>query len=136
MTIFVDSSAFLEFLDADTRSHDAVVAAVGEALAQGDTLLTTNYVILETASICQHRLGVEVTRKFLTQTGRVATVHWVNQAIHDLAVSALLAAGRRGLSLVDCTSFEIMRQRGLRQAFALDRHFDEQGFECLPRGLD
>jgi predicted nucleic acid-binding protein len=35
------------------------------------------------------------------------------------------------LSLVDCASFESMRQAGLRQAFAFDVHFEERGFEVL-----
>ncbi len=134
MTIFADSSALLEFLDADGGAHDEVVAAVGDALARGDAILTTNYVLLETASIAQRRLGFEETRRFLANTVRVLTVHWVDQTTHDLAVSALLAAGRRGLSLVDCVSFEVMRERGIREALALDRHFSEQGFECLPKG--
>jgi uncharacterized protein len=46
-------------------------------------------------------------------------------------MSAVLSAGRRKLSLVDCTSFEIMRQHAVRTAFAFDSHFEEQGFELL-----
>jgi predicted nucleic acid-binding protein len=46
--------------------------------------------------------------------------------------SALLTANRRQLSLVDCVSFEMMRRLGIKTAFTYDRHFSEQGFECLP----
>jgi predicted nucleic acid-binding protein len=46
-------------------------------------------------------------------------------------VAAWLEANRRGLSFVDCTSFEVMRQRGVQQAFAFDGHFEEQGFKVL-----
>ncbi len=45
--------------------------------------------------------------------------------------SALLAANRRQLSLVDCVSFVVCRQRQLEQVFAFDTHFSEQGFFCL-----
>ena len=41
---------------------------------------------------------------------------------------------RRQLSLVDCASFDIMRRLGLRDVFAFDPHFAEQGFRCLPEG--
>jgi predicted nucleic acid-binding protein len=41
-------------------------------------------------------------------------------------------AHRRGLSLVDCTSFAIMRRQAITRAFHFDRHFQEQGFE-FPR---
>jgi predicted nucleic acid-binding protein len=33
---------------------------------------------------------------------------------------------------VDCTSFEMMRELGIHNAFTFDRHFAEQGFTCLP----
>lgn len=43
-------------------------------------------------------------------------------------------AGSRGLSLVDCTSFEVMRRTGTIRAFTLDADFARHGFEVLPRG--
>ena len=52
---------------------------------------------------------------------------------HDLAGTALLAAGRRDISLVDFSSFQVMRRMELRRAFAFDPHFSEQGFEVVPR---
>ena len=51
--------------------------------------------------------------------------------VHAVAVSALLAADRRRLSLVDCCSFQIMRRLGIRQALAYDQHFAEHGFEVI-----
>jgi predicted nucleic acid-binding protein len=48
-----------------------------------------------------------------------------------LAVAGLLAAGRRQLSLVDCASFAVLRAEGQREAFAFDRHFQEEGFRLL-----
>ncbi len=34
-------------------------------------------------------------------------------------------------SLVDCTNFVIMQQRGLFEAFTTDHHFEQGGFVCL-----
>jgi len=47
-------------------------------------------------------------------------------------MGALLTAAARDLSLVDCVSFAIMRERNLDTAFAFDRHFTQQGFTCIP----
>jgi predicted nucleic acid-binding protein len=52
-----------------------------------------------------------------------------------VATSRFLTAHRRGLSLVDCTTFEVMRNLGLTRAFTLDPHFAEQGFEVIPEAL-
>jgi predicted nucleic acid-binding protein len=43
----------------------------------------------------------------------------------------LLVANRRDLSLVDCTSFEVMRRNGLEVVFTFDPHFHEQGFQVI-----
>jgi len=43
----------------------------------------------------------------------------------------LISANLRKLSLVDCTSFVLMRRLGVETAFAFDQHFVEQGFVCL-----
>jgi predicted nucleic acid-binding protein len=55
----------------------------------------------------------------------------VGEAEHRAGVTALLTAGRRELSLVDCVSFVVMRQLNLKNAFAFDRDFLAQGFETL-----
>ncbi len=47
-------------------------------------------------------------------------------------MSALLAASRRKVSLVDCLSFEEMRRYGIRSAFAFDFRFSEQDFLLIP----
>ena len=35
-------------------------------------------------------------------------------------------------SIVDCTSFALMRQNQIRRCFTFDRHFDTMGFERIP----
>lgn len=52
--------------------------------------------------------------------------------LHEKGIGAVLAAHRKDLSLVDCVSFEVMRQRGIRKAFAFDSHFQEQVFDVIP----
>jgi uncharacterized protein len=43
----------------------------------------------------------------------------------------VLAAGRRQISLVDWTSFTVMRERTITHAFAFDDDFERQGFETF-----
>lgn len=80
----------------------------------------------------QHRLGLEAVRALQEDVCPVLGIEWIDEMAHKAAVSAVLAASRRGLSLVDCASFAAMRDLGIRQAFAFDEHFEEQGFACLP----
>jgi len=34
-------------------------------------------------------------------------------------------------SLVDCISFIVMRERGIKQALTFDRHFEQAGFDAI-----
>ena len=58
-------------------------------------------------------------------------VDWITAEGRRSGREAMLAAGRKKLSLVDCVSFQTMRQYGVRAAFCFDVHFREQGF--LPK---
>lgn len=58
----------------------------------------------------------------------VLSVEWVDERLHTRAVSAALAADRRRVSLVDWTSFELMRSLGIRHALAFDSDFKDRGF--------
>ena len=59
------------------------------------------------------------------------TVHWVTEGEHQSGMEAVLAAARKRLSLVDCVSFRLLRETGVRSVFCFDQHFREQGFETV-----
>jgi uncharacterized protein len=132
MNTFIDTSAILAILNASDRFHPPAREAWNELLNSEATLFTSNYILLETSALLQHRFGIDALRLFEGDLLPVIEICWVDQPIHEQGMSALLAANRRDLSLVDCTSFEIMRQRGLKKVFTFDPHFGEQGFEILP----
>lgn len=132
MNIFIDTAAFLAILNANDQFHPAARQSWEEMIKADFVLFSSNYVLLETTALLQHRFGIEAVRLFESDILPVLEVHWVNELIHKQAMSALLVANRRALSLVDCTSFEIMRQFGMDKAFTFDPHFSEQGFELIP----
>jgi predicted nucleic acid-binding protein len=132
MSIFIDTSAFLAVLNANDRFHEQARQAWDEILSSDAILFSSNYVLLETTALLQHRFGIEAVRLFENDILPVIEIVWLDETIHKQGMSALLIANRRDLSLVDCTSFEIMRQSGLETAFTFDVHFREQGFKVLP----
>jgi predicted nucleic acid-binding protein len=133
MNVFIDTSAFLAVLNAADRYHPLARQAWTELLSAEDvTLVSSNYVIVETTALLQHRFGMEAVRLLENDLLPVIATQFVTEAIHDQAVSALLAANRRQLSLVDCASFVILRELGLKMVFTFDPHFSEQGFSLIP----
>lgn len=128
----VDTSAFYSALDRRDPNHAEAARCFVEVLRGDETLLTHNYVVLETFSLLQRRLGIPAARHFLDELLPGVPVHWIDQGLHDRAIAACLATGSRGLSLVDCISFDLMRLRGVDRAFAFDADFKAQGFRLLP----
>lgn len=132
MRIFIDTSAFYALLDRNDANHQRARSAWIGLLSDENTFLTSNYVLVETFALLQHRLGMEAVRGFQNDVLPLVNIEFVLSEIHRSAVSALLAITRRSLSLVDCVSFEMMRNLEIKAAFAFDPHFKEQGFDILP----
>lgn len=132
MNVFIDTSAFLAVLNAADRFHPAAKQVWDELLPSDAVLFTSSYILLETITLLQHRFGVDAVRLYEREILPVLEIIWIDESIHKQALSALLVANRRSLSLVDCTSFEIMRRVGLEEAFTFDPHFGEQGFGVVP----
>jgi uncharacterized protein len=132
MALFIDTSAFLAVLNIQDAFHQPAQKAWNEILNPGSALFTSNYVLLETEALLQNRFGIEALRLFEGDILPVIDIIWIDQSVHEQGINTLLAANRRDLSLVDCTSFDVMRQKGFRRVFSFDRHFSEQGFEVIP----
>ena len=79
------------------------------------------------------RIGMAAVRMLHDAVLRLVRVEWIDEILHNQAAGALVATDRRGLSLVDLTSFGTMRRLGIRTAFTFDRHFRGFGFDTIPR---
>ena len=132
MTVFVDTSAFYAVVDRDDASHAAAKQQWTKLLRDETDLCTTNYVLVETMALLQHRIGIHAARRFHEDVAPLLRIAWVKEESHKAGAEAVLSAGRRRLSLVDCVSFHTMRDNGIRTAFAFDADFGEQGFSVLP----
>ncbi len=132
MTTFVDTSAVYAFLDRNDLAHDRATFMWKRLSATSEPLVTTNYVVVETISLVARRLGFGAIRELQRYFPGVVQVHWVDRSVHDRALNTFLTAGQRDLSLVDCVSFEVIRELRLDSVFAFDPHFQSQGFHVVP----
>ena len=130
--IFVDSSAFLAILSIGDLYHQRARICWTNLLEEDRTMLTNNYVIVESMAIAQKRFGIEKVRDFQKNLLPFLEIEWVDEEGHKFAVDHVLSANRRQLSLVDCSSFETMRRLGIETVFTFDTHFREEGFDIIP----
>lgn len=131
MTVFVDTSALYALLNQGDEAHETARSTFERLLADDVPLLTHNYVVVESVALVQRRIGLAAVAALRDGLLAVVRQSWVDPDLHGQALAATLAAGRRDVSFVDRVSFELMRRRGLVQAFAFDEHFSEHGFELV-----
>jgi predicted nucleic acid-binding protein len=125
--IFLDTSAIYALADKADPNHITAYKKFDLASKSGEIFLLHNYVLVESAALLQARLGLQAALLFL-EDAQAFEVEWVDLDLQQEAVRELKKIGKRGISLVDCTSFLVMRRRDVKKAFAFDPDFHDQGF--------
>lgn len=128
MRVLLDTSALLAVLVHNDDMHKKARATFELLVTVKTEFCITSYILLESLSLLQARVGLQAARRFYHDFLPIFTIHWVNAELHDKAFRRLELRGRRDLSLVDCTSFVWMEEAGILHAFAYDEHFSREGF--------
>ncbi len=129
---FADTSWWVAWALPDD-GHHAEVLAVAARLGSQETVLTTNLIVGETWTFLRRRDGHGTAVALLDavlalrKAGRLI-VHGVTAAQEAAAWRWLRRHDERAYSLVDATSFQVMRDRRLREALAFDGDFTAAGF--------
>ncbi len=100
MSIFIDTSAFLAILDKDDEHHNPAADVWRNILLSTETLVTTNYVLVETCALVQHRLGMPAIEVFQEDIIPVLRIEWIDHAAHQTAVGIMLTAKRKSSALL------------------------------------
>jgi predicted nucleic acid-binding protein len=129
--VFADTSAIYALLVANDTMHEAARNALSIIEAEGWSLVSSSFVIQESAALLGARIGLEAVRRFHRAVVPALNIVWVDNVLYERAMAAHLAAGSPRISLTDWAGFEIMRDRSITLAFAFDRHFEAQGFELI-----
>jgi predicted nucleic acid-binding protein len=127
VTVFVDTSAVYALLDASDSNHERALQATARLL--GEELATHSYVVVELVSLVRRRLGADAAARLIDEVLPAFEVTDVDASLRGRAFAAFRAATGSDVSLVDRTSFEFMRQRGISRAWAMDSDFATAGFE-------
>ena len=132
--IFVDSGAFIALADTQDQHHAEAASALDELVSQNGKWITTNYIFNETMTYLRRRAGPHAALVFGEQFRKSARLHqiWVDEALNELVWAFFSKHREHPYSYTDCASFVVMREQGIRTAFAFDRHFAQAGFTVLP----
>jgi len=133
--LFVDTSAFYALDDPDDRCHSEAENFLDAVRKDPQVaLFTSNYVIDESLTLIRMRLGHQIAVRFGTRVreSKVLTIIRVEEHIEETAWNIFRSFADKEYSFTDCTSFAIMEQEDIGDAFAFDKHFKQHGFVVHP----
>lgn len=134
-SIFVDSGGWIAVNDPRDKQHKTAGDFYREkAIGSYVELVTTNLVVAETHAALLRAGGREKGLKFLSlmySSSRVRVIHSTPE-LEETAAGILVKYRDQDFSLCDAVSFAAMKEMGIRDAFAFDRHFETAGFRRLP----
>ncbi len=134
MRIFVDTSAWFALYDRRDDAHARAVRLWKDLRRRPTRLVTSDYVFAEAITLTRARAGHGAARtlgEFLLKS-KVVDIAEVSAQVRDNAWGLFVRHDDKAFSFTDCTSFVIMRDLGLTDAFAFDEHFAQLGFRLRP----
>ena len=137
--LFVDTSGWAVYLNSHDPMYTAVDAYVRNVVASQGHLVTTNYVITELVALLSSRYRL-LRRQVVTAINSIKNdlsieVIYIEENLDNEAWKLLETRLDKEWSLVDASSFVVMKRRGMIYALTGDHHFTQAGFIQVPDGL-
>jgi predicted nucleic acid-binding protein len=135
-TAFVDSGAWIALMVPEDRYHSVAIRTF-RSLSRGNRLITSNYVVSETATWLLYRnrrRAAFALRDMLNageQQGFISVV-WVTEREHDAGWTVVQRYQDQRLSFPDATSIAIATERKVDFVFGFDQHFRVAGLDLRP----
>lgn len=135
--IFVDTSAWIALVDRGDKFHKRANEWWVEQ-RRVVQLITSNIVVMETLGWVRYNRG----RKIAIELGkslylsREVEIKRLTPSIETQAWELFSALEGRGISMVDCTSFVIMKESKIDQVFGFDQDFSDLGFQVVPGAVE
>lgn len=131
----MDGAAWVALLDASDNLHRAAQAYWKTAQSDGAVFLTTDYVLDEAYTLLRRRrngLRMAVALHDVVESSRLVEIAAIDDGLRRHAWAIFTGYEDQVLSYTDCTSFALMRERRIFEAFTFDADFHRAGFVVRP----
>ncbi len=130
--IFIDTGYWLALLNKKDLNHKnakAVLISLKKAHK-----FTSDFIIFETLTFLNASLKrndlVKIFIDFVYSKDNIDIIE-VNTDIKSAALGLMLKFDDKFFSFTDCTSFAIMNDYSIKNAYSFDNHFKQMGFKIL-----
>lgn len=131
--IFADTNGWIALNSKRDQGYDAAVKINKALLQKGHRYVTTNFVLDETYTGLLTKVGHFAAVDFgekIRATRTVQLIH-ITEELEEEAWKLFKQYSDKDFSFTDCTSFVVMRQWNVMEAFTNDHHFEHKGFTIL-----
>lgn len=128
--LFVDASFVIALVNAHDQLHAAALNAAGRVRIDCLRLVTTQAVLLEIGNaLAKLRYRNDAVRLLSSlQSDPTVEIVTLSNALFDRAFTLFRERKDKEWGLIDCLSFVVMTERGIREALSADEHFEQAGF--------
>jgi hypothetical protein len=131
--VFVDTSGFYALLvdkDAKHVEADRILRAAG---AEKRRLVTTDYVLCETATLLRARGHAQLCEPLFERVldSPACRILWTTPDRFHKLRAFFQKHSDQEWSFTDCLSFYLMKELGVYDALTKDTHFEQAGFVAL-----
>jgi len=127
--VFADTSFYLALMRGDDPVHSRALA---ESRA-GNSIITTEFILLELGNACAHAADHADFLALVTglRASPRATIVPLGSQLLERGMQLMGERQDKDWSLTDCISFVVMKGHGIHDALTTDKHFEQAGFTAL-----
>ncbi len=131
--IFADANGWIALNSKRDQLHDVAMRVNKELLREGHRYVTTNFILDETYTGLLMKVGHFAAVDFgeRIRNSRTVQIIHITEDIEDEAWKLFKQYSDKNFSFTDCTSFVVMRQVNMVEAFTGDHHFEQMQFVAL-----
>ncbi len=135
--VYVDTGALIALIWQRDRAHQRIREHYRQLRSSGDTLITSNLVLAETATRLGYDAGLRAALAFHTLVDQAVAanllgVRYTDAELDGRAWEVMERFSERTLSFVDCVGAVTARDARAVSVFGLDADFSVLGFALEP----
>lgn len=133
-SIFIDTGAYLGHFNKRDTYHEPAAHIWYTLRAQMPSLITTNHVLDELATLLARRTSYEFSAMKIQEIYQSDTDITRPSEEEELkALTYFKKYADHKISFTDCLSFVVMKNLSIKQVFTFDQHFKYAGFDVIPQ---
>ena len=122
--VLIDSDAFIGYIVERDAHHQKSKAYFNHLIKNRSMIVTTNYVITETASTVSRRFSQQQAKQFMRFASKILSIH-ITDTVHQKSSELFQQQSKEKTTLVDMSNVIVMKHFNIPKIFAFDKVYTD-----------